>query len=105
MEVARFIRIQNREPVTEAKRRPRPEWRVVPNCEKLAVWDYLTMTAIDDGTGQEEKRFVFHVPFVQGVRKGSRVTYLGNHFTVLNVSDSKRLVGLELSCESESETP
>lgn len=45
------------------------------------------------------KRFYFHISFVDGIAPGNRVTYLSQHFSVLEVSDSNRLQGLELGCE------
>ena len=89
-DVERFIRVQNRD------MRPGASglWRTIPNCEKLRVWEHLTLLAHDEETGADERRTVFHIHFVEGIRRGSRVTYLGNAFTVLTVSDSKRLVGV-----------
>ena len=49
------------------------------------------------------RRVLFHVAFLGGLARGNRVTYLGQHFNVLEISDSKRLVGLELICEPASE--
>ena len=92
-QVERFIRIQAPAHGAGAK-----AWHTLPNCEKLAVWEYLALIAPNELTGADEKRMVFHIRFVDGVRKGARVTFLGNHFIVLTVSDSTRLVGLELNC-------
>lgn len=44
------------------------------------------------------RRFIFHINFMDGVTRGCRVTYLGENFMVLGVSDSARLRGLELRC-------
>lgn len=100
-EVERFIRIQTRAGLRSNGRAGAASWRTLPNCEKVPVWEYLTLLLPNEETGLEEKRYIFHVRFIDGLRKGARVTWLGGHFTVLGVSDSKRLVGLELSCVPE----
>jgi hypothetical protein len=92
--IERYIRIEN---ATGAA----AHWRTLPNGEKVGVWDYGTLTAPNEA-GVSEKRFIFRVNFIDGVRKGSRVTYLGNHFCVLAVSDSQGLTGLELTCAAWS---
>ena len=46
------------------------------------------------------KRFYFHTPFVEGIEPGNLVTYLSELFTVLEVSDSVGVRGLELGCEA-----
>jgi hypothetical protein len=97
-DIDRYIRIQNPDGATTSRAQKATGWKTLPNCEKVGVWEYGTLTAPDEATGVSEKRFVFHIGFVDGVRKGSRVTYLGNHFSVLGVSDSTRLIGLELTC-------
>jgi hypothetical protein len=80
-------------------------WHTLPNAEKVGVLEQLTLMAPNETTGVEEKRFIFHIRFVDGVRRGARITYFGNHFTVLAVSDSRRLSGLELSCVPEAAAP
>ena len=95
-EVERFIRIQN------AIQRPGQEleWRTLPNCMRVRVWHMSQADALaeeaDEGAGT--RRMIFHVGFVDGVSRGNRVTYLGQNFQVLGVSDSTRLRGLELRC-------
>jgi len=96
-DIERFIRIQNPDTRSDAS----SPWRTIPNCEKLRVLDYLTFMAPNEETTIDEPRSVFHIHFVEGIRKGSRVIYLGRVFSVLTVSDSKRLVGLEICCMPE----
>ena len=87
-EVERFIRIE----------RPVPKgWHTIPLGEKVRVWESSSAEA-DNGS----RLAYFHIAFLDGLARGNRVTYLGQHFSVLEISDSKRLVGLELRCEPAS---
>jgi hypothetical protein len=97
--IERFIRIQNPDAFNGAAS---SSWRTIPNCEKLRVLEYLTLLVPNEETAVDERRLIFHINFVDGIRKGSRVIYLGNAFSVLTVSDSKRLVGLEICCVPEA---
>lgn len=95
-EVERFIRIQ-------ARSRPsgrEVEWHTLPNCMRVAVWDMAIVDALADEAAEDPnpRRYIFHVDYHEGVARGCRVTYLGNHFRVLGVSDSARLRGVELRC-------
>jgi hypothetical protein len=42
---------------------------------------------------------LFHIGFLGTVARGQRVKYLGQVLPILEVSDSKQLVGLELTCK------
>ena len=95
VEVERFIRILS------PRRRSRGviEWHTLPNCMRLRVWHMATADALPEEVDSSNlKRMIFHVAFVEGVERGCRVSYLGQLFTVLGVSDSTRLRGLELRC-------
>lgn len=83
-EVERFIRIE---------RKQGAGWHTIPLGDRVKVWEKAQAEA-DDGS----LRILFHIAFLEGVGRGQRVTYLGQTFTLLEVSDSKRLVGLELRC-------
>lgn len=83
-EVERFIRIQRLEGDV---------WHTIENGFRVRVWE----TSSAD-TGDGTRRVLFHIAFLKGVARGQRVTYLGSHFDLLEVSDSRRLVGLELRC-------
>lgn len=83
-EIDRFIKIE---------RQRDGKWSAVPLGERVRVWETVQAEA-EDGS----PRVMFHIPFLEGLGKGQRVSYLGQHFTLLEVSDSKRLVGLELRC-------
>jgi hypothetical protein len=102
-EIERFIKIQNPDPGRTAL--GSRGWHTIPNCDRLSIWEQSVLVVHDEDTGLDERRFFFHVRFVDGIRKGSRVTFLGNHFSVLTVSDSKRLVGLEICCASDVQAP
>jgi hypothetical protein len=102
-DIERYIRIQNPDSAGTSRSQSPRGWKTLPNCEKVSVWEYATLMRPNEETGLAEKRFIFHIGFVDGVRKGSRVTYLGNHFSVLGVSDSTRLVGLELNCAASTD--
>ena len=93
-EVGRYIRIQNPDGAGG--------WHTIPNGDKVAVWEHLFVVAPNEATGIDERRIVFHVNRFDSVRRGSRVSYLGNRFIVLSVSDSKRLAGLELCCAPDT---
>ena len=83
-DVERYIRIE---------REVRSNWVAIPLGEKVQVWE--TTSAVSD-TG--EPRILFHIRYLETVARGQRVKYLGKIFPILEVSDSKRLVGLELTC-------
>jgi hypothetical protein len=95
-EVERFIRIQN---LFQAPGRE-PEWRTLPNAYRVRVWEMGNVEALADEVTDEAspRRFIFHIAYLEGVARGSRVTYMGTSFTVLDVSDSTHLRGLELTC-------
>jgi hypothetical protein len=88
-DVERFIKIQRREDTG---------WRTIPMGERVKVWE-KTQAEADDGS----LRILFHIGYVGGLSRGQRVTYLGQAFTLLEVSDSKRLVGLELRCAATAD--
>lgn len=83
-EIDRFIKIE---------RSRSGRWSVVPLGARVRVWETVQAEA-EDGS----PRVMFHIAFMEGLARGQRVSYLGQHFSLLEVSDSKRLVGLELRC-------
>ena len=83
-DIERFIRIQRRQDAG---------WHTIPLGGRVKVWEKAQAEA-DDGS----LRILFHIAYLDGLGRGQRVTYLGQAFTLLEVSDSKRLVGLELRC-------
>ncbi len=83
-EVERFILIQRLEG---------DSWRIIPLGERVRVWEMATADA-EDGS----RLVLFHIAFMPGLSRGQRVSYLGSAFELLEISDSKRLVGLELRC-------
>ena len=99
VEVERFIRIQS------AHQRAGGEivWRTLPICMRLRVWHMAVADALPEELDSQSslKRMIFHVGYVDGVERGCRVSYLGELFTVLSVSDSTRHRGLELRCAPE----
>ena len=71
-------------------------WRTLPNGTHVRVWE---MGSVDERADEARiRRFIFHIGYLDGVARGCRLSYLGTSFTVLNVSDSTRLRGLELRC-------
>ncbi len=96
-EVERFIRVQNLE---QRPGKAVAEWRTLPNCYRVRVWEMSVADALADEAAEDTspRRFIFHIGFVDGIVKGSRVAYMGENFSVLGVSDSTRLRGLELRC-------
>lgn len=88
MAAERFIRIE---------RELKSKWGAIPLGEKVRVWE-TTSAVSDDG----EPRMLFHIGYLETVARGQRVKYLGQTFPILDVSDSKRLIGLELSCRGRA---
>lgn len=70
------------------------KWRTLPTGLRIRVWESATAET-EDGS----KLMLFHIGFFQGIVRGYRVTYLGSDYDLLEVSDSKRLVGMELRCK------
>ena len=93
-EIGKFVRIQNR--VSKRPNDTAPSWRTIPNCDRVAVWEVSTVESADTASARQ---FVFHIPYVEGVARGSRVAYLGGQFDVVRTSDSTKLRGLELLCD------
>ena len=96
-EVERFIRIQQ---IFQVPGRDKVEWRTLPNANRVRVWEMGNVDALADEVAEDAspKRFIFHIGYLDGISRGCRVTYLGSSFSVLDVSDSTRLRGLELRC-------
>ena len=96
-EVERFIRIQN---LHQASGKAEAEWRTLPNGNRVRVWELGNVDALADEVSEDAspKRFIFHIGFMDGITRGCRVIYMGSSFSVLGVSDSTRLRGLELRC-------
>ena len=96
IEVERFIRIQS----PHRRSGGETEWRTLPNCMRVRVWHMATADALPEEVDSTSnlKRMIFHIAYTDGVERGCRVSYLGELFTVLGVSDSTRLRGLELRC-------
>lgn len=90
-EVERFLKIQRSE---------NGRWRTIPLGERVRVWE-ASSTSAEDGT----KLMLFHVAFMDGLSRGQRVAYLGSDFDLVAVSNSKRLVGLELRCAPIARDP
>ncbi len=100
-EVEKFIRIQR---LHRAPDGADPEWRTIPNGFRVRVWEMSTADAVagdDEDASTSKRRFIFHIAHMPMIERGCRVTYLGNDMTVLGVSDSTRLLGLELRCAPE----
>ncbi|MEP7241890.1 MAG: hypothetical protein ABI697_13475 [Devosia sp.] len=95
-EVERFIRIE----APHAGSGTGGRWRTLPNAARVLVWDMSIADALPTETDEaaSPKRFIFHINYIDGVTRGCRVSYLGESFVVLGVSDSTRLRGLELRC-------
>ena len=96
-DIERFIKIQALSPASGKKKR---EWRAIPLGMRVRVWEMTVADAVEDEqeAGMSNKRYIFHIGFLENVVRGCLVTYLTQHFTILSVSDSTRLRGLELHC-------
>lgn len=95
-EIERFIRIQS---PSKGKSDADTEWRILPNGNRVRVWELGNVDALPEETDAGgARRYIFHIGFLDGISKGCRVNYMGSSFAVLSVSDSTRLRGLELRC-------
>ncbi len=68
---------------------------------KVPVWDLFQGNAADDE--DMSRIFAFHVPYIDGVDRGCRVSYLGALFDVVSVENSTQLMGLEIGCRPVQE--
>lgn len=102
-EVERFIRIQSQ---IRKSGEAEGEWKTLPNGLRVRVWHMSLADALAEEVAENAsgKRFIFHINYIDGVTRGCRVNYLGQTFTVLGVSDSTRLRGLELRCVPDAGT-
>ena len=96
-DVEKFVRIQ--QPV-EVRGKREKGWRTIPLGDRVRVWEMTLADAVADEVEPSfsNKRYIFHIGFVKHVARGCLVTYMGSHFSVLGVSDSTRLRGLEMRC-------
>lgn len=99
----KHIRIER--PARSAAGVKRGEWRTVPNCDRVQVWEVSSATVAEDEASHGGKRIIFHIGFHDGIVRGCRVTYYGDRYDVVEVSDSTRLRGLELRCEPIAAAP
>ena len=87
--VGKYIRIEKNTGTTTD-----PVWRTVLGCEKVELWDTFTVEEAGNGAMQR----VFHIAHNASATRGARVTYLGQGFEIARVSDSSKLVGIEVIC-------
>src|SRR5690349_1752181 len=94
----KFIKLQAIGPPSGKKRER--VWRAIPLGMRVRVWDMTLADAAKDEqeAGVSNRRYIFHIGYLENVVRGCLVTYMGEHFSILNVSDSARLRGLELHC-------
>jgi hypothetical protein len=97
--LGKHLRIER--PMTLTKGHGRA-WHILPNCERVTIWDMTHADVADEADGkrgERGERFIFQIDFVEGVSKGCRAVLFGDIFEILEVSDSTlRLRGLELRC-------
>ncbi len=96
-QLEKFIRIQRAQ--SPGPNTTELDWHTIANCSKLPVRAMAIADTVEADGVPSSKRFYFHIAFVDGIAPGNRVTYLSQLFSVLEVSDSNRLQGLELGCE------
>ncbi|HWA19150.1 MAG TPA: hypothetical protein VG757_09140 [Devosia sp.] len=96
-DVGKFVRIQA--PVSVRGKRE-VEWHTIPLGDRVSVWEMVLADAVADEVepGFSNKRYIFHIGYLERVSRGCLVTYMGSQFTVLSVSESTRLRGLEMRC-------
>lgn len=71
----------------------------IERTRKIPVLKRGVVSAIDPDTQLTSDRYIFQVPFTEGVARGNSLTYLGQHFTIVAVNDTNRLRGLEIVSE------
>lgn len=95
----KYIRIENHKPSRSGAMR----WVVIPRGERVELWSFAKVEAVD-GEGGSTMRHLFQIAHLDGVSRLSRVTFMGQHFRVLQVSQASRLIGIELRCEAIRES-
>ncbi|SEP76813.1 hypothetical protein SAMN05428969_0822 [Devosia sp. YR412] len=95
-DIARYLRIQESRPTGGTM-----DWRTLPNCEKVPVWQAGTAQRADEDQSQPTTLHIFHIPHIPNLARGHRVLYLGQSFQVAEVSSTSQLLGLELRCKAE----
>lgn len=95
----KYIRIENPKKARTGDMR----WAAVTRGERTELWSFGKAEAVDAEAGAA-MRHLFQIAHIDGVSRMSRVTFLGQHFRVLQVSQASRLNGMELQCEPIRET-
>ena len=90
----RFVSIHR--PVADP-RRDKLVWRLLPQTDRLRVWEITTTSSTDAAEAPAQRQTHFHVDFRDNIERGMRVLFVGELFEIERVSDSK-LRGLELTC-------
>jgi hypothetical protein len=78
-------------------------WATVPRGERTELWSVGKAEAVDS-EADSTMRHLFQIAHLDGVSRLSRVTFMGQHFRVLRVSQASRLNGMELQCEAIRES-
>lgn len=91
----KFIKIEN----PKLSRSGALGWATVPRGERTELWSIRKAEAVD-GEAESTMRHLFQIAHLGGVSRLSRVTFMGQHFRVLRVSQASRLNGMELQCEA-----
>lgn len=66
---------------------------------KIPVLHRGVVTAVDPASQRETNRYIFQVPFMEGVARGNSLTFLGQNFTIVAVNDANPLRGMEIVSE------
>ncbi len=74
-------------------------WAAIPRGERTELWSIGKAEPVDGEAGST-MRHLFQIPHRDGVSRLSRVTFMGQYFRVLRVSQASRLNGMELQCEA-----
>ncbi len=92
--MSKFIRIERNVSGTP----DRAIWKLIPNGERIRLLEKISAAPVDAAQGAA-MRHIFHIHHMPGIVRGNRLTYLGLQFRILEISDSPKLLGLELLCE------
>lgn len=94
--IAKYIRVERI--AAGPARGGAPVWRTLPRCERVEIWDLCYTQGAADQSDAGSSLAHFHIAACEGVVRGCRVTYMGQHYDVRTVADSQKLRGIELGC-------
>ena len=98
--IGKYLRIENPQMTKSGAVR----WTAAPGAERLELWS-LGRADVKGETGVAETLHLFHIAHNNSVTRFSRVTFMGQLFRIMKVSQASRLHGMELQCEAIRDLP